>query len=100
MDRAGVKVDYDVENDILYIEFKKNGKVADTVEIGDDIFADVGENGEILGIEIWNASKNIIEQIATNRRNYRKTQKIKKGQNSPSISASFLIAREFSADLG
>ena len=65
MDRAGVKVDYDIENDILYIEFKKNGKVADTVEIGDDIFADVGENGEILGIEIWNASKNIVEQIAT-----------------------------------
>jgi len=50
--------------------------VADTIEIGDDIFADVGENGEILGIEIWNASKNIIEPDShTNRRNYRKTQK-------------------------
>ena len=36
--------------------------MADTIEIGDDIFADVGENGEILGIEIWNA-KNIIEQV-------------------------------------
>jgi len=81
MDRAGVKVDYDVENDILYIEFKKNGKVADTVEIGDDIFADVGENGEILGIEIWNASKNIIEQIATQIEEIiEKHRKLKKGK--------------------
>ena len=81
MNRAGVKVDYDIENDILYIEFKENEKVADTIEIGDDIFADVGENGEILGIEIWNASKNIIEQIATQIEEIiEKHRKLKKGK--------------------
>jgi uncharacterized protein YuzE len=28
------------------------------------MYADVGEDNRILGIEVWNASKNVIEPIA------------------------------------
>jgi uncharacterized protein YuzE len=34
------------------------------VEAGDEIFVEVAEGEEIAGIEIWNASKNILEPIA------------------------------------
>ena len=30
----------------------------------EDIFMELGENGEVMGIEIWRASKNILEPIS------------------------------------
>ncbi len=57
-----MKVRYDPEADIFYI-LVKEGKVKDTEEIDDNLFIEFGENGEIMGIEIWQAGKNVISEI-------------------------------------
>ena len=58
-----MRVNYDPEADILYIIIRE-GPVKDTVEAGDEIFIEVTKDERIAGIEVWNASKNILEPIA------------------------------------
>lgn len=57
-----MKVEYDPESDILYIRIKDN-KIEDTVDLDDDIFADLNEKGEIVGIEIWQAKKYVFSEL-------------------------------------
>lgn len=57
-----MKVRYDSEADILYILLRE-GKIKDTVEVGEDVFVEYGENDEIIGIEIWQARKSIFPSI-------------------------------------
>jgi uncharacterized protein YuzE len=59
---GGVRVSYDPEADILYIVIRE-GPVKDTVEAEDDVFIEIAEDGNVAGIEIWNASKNVLEPI-------------------------------------
>ena len=54
-------IEYDHEADILYIRIRDE-EIKDTVDLGDDIWADLNEKGEIVGIEIWQA-KRIISEI-------------------------------------
>jgi len=56
-------VHYDPEVDILYIVLKE-GPVEDTIEADEDVFIELGKNGEIIGIEVWRASKNVVEPIS------------------------------------
>jgi uncharacterized protein YuzE len=63
VDGGKMRVNYDPEADILYIIIRE-GPVKDTVEAGDEIFIEVTEDERIAGIEVWNASKNILEPIA------------------------------------
>jgi uncharacterized protein YuzE len=63
VDGGKMRVNYDPEADILYIIIRE-GPVKDTVEAGDEIFIEVTEDEKIAGIEVWNASKNILEPIA------------------------------------
>jgi len=49
-------ISYDREADALYIRFS-SGKPRESVEVDDGIIVDIGENGEILGIEILAFSK-------------------------------------------
>ncbi|MCE4605748.1 MAG: DUF2283 domain-containing protein [Desulfurococcales archaeon] len=56
------KVHYDPEADILYI-ITKEGPFEDTLPAEDDVYIEVDENGNIIGIEIWKASINILENI-------------------------------------
>ncbi len=55
-------VHYDSEADILYILLRE-GPVEDTVEVAEDVFVELDEKGEIIGIEIWRASKNVLEPL-------------------------------------
>lgn len=55
---------YDKEEDILYILIA-DGEVKDTVEIGDDVFIEIGQKEQILGIEIWQARKKIFSELFT-----------------------------------
>lgn len=48
------KVDYDEENDILYVYTGE--KVKDSLEI-DNFVLDFSENSKVVGVEIFNASK-------------------------------------------
>ena len=57
-----MKVEYDPEADIMYIKIKED-KIKDTVDLGEDIWADLNEKGEIVGIEIWQARKHIISEV-------------------------------------
>jgi len=58
-----MKVEYDDESNILYLKLRE-GKIVETRLLAEDVYVDVDENGDILGIEIWNASRNIIEELA------------------------------------
>ena len=57
-----MKIRYDPESDILYILIKE-GEVEDTVEVAEDIFIEYGPEKEVMGIEIWQARKNILPQF-------------------------------------
>ena len=68
-----MKTKYDSEHDILYIDVVPDKKVHDTQSLNDDILVDLDEEGNIVGIEIWQASKNIVEPVAE-----RLVEKVKK----------------------
>lgn len=58
-----MKVHYDPEADIFYIVIKE-GPIKDTVEADNDIFLEIAEDESVAGVEIWSASKNILEPVA------------------------------------
>jgi uncharacterized protein YuzE len=49
-------IKYDKESDIIYIQFSER-KIVESDEDKPGIILDYGEEGEIIGIEILNASK-------------------------------------------
>ncbi len=57
-----MKVEHEPEADILYI-WVKEGEVKDTVDLNEDVWADLNEEGEIVGVEIWQARKHVISEI-------------------------------------
>jgi len=57
-----MKIRYDPEADILYI-LVKEGSIKDTVEISDDLFVEYDEDGSIVGIEVWQARKNVLKEL-------------------------------------
>lgn len=58
-----LKLNYDHEEDILYIVVKE-GQVFDSKEIDEDIRLEYDKNGEVAGIEIMNARKNLAKPLA------------------------------------
>lgn len=63
MEKAKIKTRYDPSVDVFYMLFKE-GPSHELVDAGPDIIIELDENGEIMGIEIWNARKNgVIEDI-------------------------------------
>jgi uncharacterized protein YuzE len=59
-----MRVRYDKRHDILYIDIAPCKKARETQPLDDDIFVDLDEEGNIVGIEIWNASENIVDALA------------------------------------
>lgn len=49
-------IKYDKESDVIYIQFSDK-KVVESDEEKPGVILDYGENGEIVGIEVLNASK-------------------------------------------
>lgn len=58
-----MKVNYDLEEDILYIMVKE-GPVFDSKEVDEDIRLEYDESGEVAGVEIMNARRNIAKTLA------------------------------------
>ncbi|MBP1912380.1 DUF2283 domain-containing protein [Thermococcus stetteri] len=56
-----MKVRYDPKDDILYILIRE-GPVADTDEVDEDVWFEYDERGNVVGIEIWNAGENVIRK--------------------------------------
>jgi uncharacterized protein YuzE len=53
-----MKLHYYAETDSLYIDLAAGSSV-DSREISDDLVVDYGENGQIVGLDIQNASKSM-----------------------------------------
>lgn len=53
-----MKITYDKKVDAMYIKLRK-GSYDHTKKVTDDILVDVSKKGEVLGLEILDASKNI-----------------------------------------
>lgn len=51
-----MKINYDKTANAVYIQIKK-GKISKTIEVSKSVVHDVDSSGNILGIEILNASK-------------------------------------------
>ncbi len=60
-----MEIKYDKETDSKYIQIRR-GKVANTKEHTDWFFLDCDENGEIIGIEILDASKHLVNLVTIN----------------------------------
>jgi uncharacterized protein YuzE len=60
---SALKVNYDSEEDVLYIVVRE-GRVFDSKEIDEDIRLEYDEKGEVAGIEIMNARRNIAKILA------------------------------------
>ncbi|HHI00009.1 MAG TPA: DUF2283 domain-containing protein [Thermococcus litoralis] len=71
-----MKVRYDPKADILYILIKE-GEVLDTDEIDEDVWIEYDENGEVMGIEIWNAGEKVIMNALREIEKHAKGQKAK-----------------------
>jgi len=50
-----MKISYDPKYDVLYLKFTDE-KVADTIEVDGGVLIDYGDTGQMIGIEIINAS--------------------------------------------
>ncbi|NMB86230.1 MAG: DUF2283 domain-containing protein [Methanothrix sp.] len=50
-----MQISYDPKYDVMYLKFSE-GNIADTIEVETNVLIDYGERGEIMGIEIINAS--------------------------------------------
>jgi uncharacterized protein YuzE len=58
-----LKVLYDPETDILYFHFA-DGEVEEALEAGDGVVVELGEEGRIVGVEVWGASRRgVIEEL-------------------------------------
>ncbi len=60
-----MKITFDKEADALYIEFSE-GEFASNKKIDKDTIIDLDKDGNILGIEIINASKRIAKDFLSN----------------------------------
>jgi uncharacterized protein YuzE len=50
-----MKISFDPKYDVLYLKFSED-KIVDTVEVDGGVLIDYGERGQMVGIEIINAS--------------------------------------------
>lgn len=50
-----MKISFDPKYDVLYLKFSED-KIADTIEVDGGVLIDYGDHGQMIGIEIINAS--------------------------------------------
>jgi uncharacterized protein YuzE len=68
-----MKIRYDPKSDILYILIKE-GEVSDTDEVDEDVWIEYDKDGNIIGIELWNAGENVIGNILKEIKNLEKAK--------------------------
>ena len=51
-----MNISYEPNYDVMYLKFS-DGKIVDTIEVEANVLIDYGPQGEIMGIEIIDASK-------------------------------------------
>ncbi len=63
-----MKIDYDKVADAIYFTIK-DGKVSKTLKVKDRLFVDVSSKGDVLGIELLDASSIQSKELEKNIRN-------------------------------
>jgi len=58
-----MKVEYDRKADIIYIKLK-DAQITDTRMLSEDVYVDMDKDENFVGIEIWKASKNVIQPLS------------------------------------
>jgi len=56
-------VSYDPKHDILFMRFDEKKKQVDIEEPVDGVILYIAEDGSVIGLEIWDAKKRILEKI-------------------------------------
>jgi uncharacterized protein YuzE len=62
-EKQGMKVELDLEKDVLYIKVKDEA-VKDLIRMSEDLYLELNESGGIVGIQLRNARKHVVEGIA------------------------------------
>lgn len=63
MAKGKVKIRFDPEADILYM-LVKEGPIKDTIEVAEDFFVEISEDGSVAGVEVWRAKEHILGNLA------------------------------------
>jgi uncharacterized protein YuzE len=64
LEERSLKVHYDKDQDILRLAFK-DGPSHEIIESAPNVILELGEDKEIMGLEIWNAKKiGLLEQVS------------------------------------
>jgi len=59
-----LKLDYDPDEDVLYIHFR-DGSAESVREVEDDVIVEFDKDGEVMGIEMWGIRrKGVLRQLA------------------------------------
>lgn len=58
-----ILVSYDPEHDILFVRFDPKKKQVDIEEPADGVILYLAEDGSVIGLEIWDARKRILEKL-------------------------------------
>jgi uncharacterized protein YuzE len=63
MAKNKAKLRYDKDSDVIYIKIRE-GPVADTEGVAEDVFVERDKDGNIAGIEIWRARQLLLNPLA------------------------------------
>jgi len=88
-----IKVTYDSEVDAKYVSIKK-GKIHETKTIKDWLFFDVDKEGDVLGVEILNSSKNEVA-VSTFENKLASIDFIQKDKDKKSLSKNYERREEY-----
>ncbi len=58
-----ILVSYDPKHDILFMRFDSKKKQVDIEEPVDGVILYIAEDGSVIGLEIWDAKKRILEKL-------------------------------------
>ena len=62
-ERQGMKVELDLDRDVLYIRVKDEA-VKGLIKMSEDLYLELSESGSVVGIQLRNARKHVVEGIA------------------------------------
>ncbi len=54
-----MKLTYDPDHNIAYIQFWEEDAEVDSIEVGDDVVVDIAPDGSVFGIELLDANKQL-----------------------------------------
>jgi uncharacterized protein YuzE len=62
-EKQGMKVELDLDKDVLYIKVKDEA-VKGLIRMSEDLYLELSDSGSIVGIQLRNARKHVVEGIA------------------------------------